>query len=38
MSQEKNEILSSVILMERIIPRLRANSRETIKRATLVGI
>ena len=38
MSQEKNEVLSSVILMERIIPRLRANSRETIKRTTLVGI
>lgn len=38
MSQEKNEVLSSAILMERIIPRLHANSRETIKRATLVGI
>ena len=35
MSQENNEVLSAVILMERVIPRLHANSRETIKRQQL---
>lgn len=35
MSQEINEVLSAVILMERVIPRLHANSRETIKRQQL---
>jgi hypothetical protein len=35
MGQENNEVLSAVILMERVIPRLHANSRETIRRQQL---
>lgn len=35
MSQEINEVLSAVILMERVLPRMHANSRETIKRQQL---
>lgn len=38
MSQENNEVLSAVILMERVIPRLHENSRETIKRSQLMQI
>lgn len=38
MSQENNEVLTAVILMERIIPRLHGNSRETIKRQQLTQI
>lgn len=35
MNKENNEVLTAIILMERIIPRLFANSRETIKRSSL---
>lgn len=35
MSQLNDTILSSIILMERVIPRLHGNSRETIKRQQL---
>lgn len=35
MSQEINEVLSAIILMERVLPRMHANSRETIKRQQL---
>lgn len=38
MSQLNDTILSSIILMERIIPRLNGNSRETIKRQKLKQI
>lgn len=38
MSQDVNEVLTAVILMERVIPRLHANSRETIKRTHLTQI
>lgn len=38
MSKLNNEVLTAVILMERIIPRLHANSRETIKRSSLKQI
>lgn len=35
---EKNEVLSAVILTERIIPRLNANSREPISKQHLLQI
>ncbi len=38
MGQEINEVLTAVILMERVIPRLHGNSRETIKRQQLLQI
>lgn len=38
MSKVNNEVLTAVILMERLIPRLHANSRETIKRSSLKQI
>lgn len=37
-NKDENEVLSAVILMERILPRLHANSRETIKRQQLKQI
>ena len=38
MSKENNDVLTSVILMERVIPRLHANSREPISRQQLKQI
>lgn len=38
MSQENNTVLSAVVLMERVIPRLNASSRETISRKSLLSI
>lgn len=38
MAQEINEVLSAVVLMQRIIPRLHPNSRETIKKQHLLQI
>jgi hypothetical protein len=35
MSQDNNEVLSAVILLERVIPRLHANTRETIRKQQL---
>lgn len=35
---EKNEVLSAVILMERVTPRLHANSREPISKQHLLQI
>lgn len=35
MSKENNDVLTSVILMERVIPRLHANSREPISKQQL---
>ena len=37
-NSDVNEVLSAVILIQRVIPRLRANSRETIKRSQLTQI
>lgn len=34
-NQENNEIISAVNMMERLLPRLKEDSRETIKRAHL---
>lgn len=38
MSQENNEVITALILIERTIPRLCANSRETIRRSSLMQI
>jgi hypothetical protein len=38
MNQEINEVISAIILLERVVPRLHANSRETIKRQQLKQI
>lgn len=38
MSQENNSVLSAVVLMERVMPRLNASSRETISRKALSNI
>lgn len=38
MGQVNDKVLSAVILMQRVIPRLNANDRSTIKRQQLLGI
>lgn len=38
MSQVKDEILGAVVLMERLIPRLNPNTRETLKRNNLTQV
>ena len=37
-NQDVNEVLSAVVLMQRIIPRLNPNTRETVKRQSLLQI
>ena len=38
MAQVNDKVLSAVILMQRVTPRLHPNDRETIKRQQLTGI
>ena len=38
MSEVKDEILGAVVLMERLIPRLNPNTRETLKRNNLTQV
>ena len=38
MAQPNDKVLSAVILMQRVIPRLNANDRSTIKRQQLLSI
>lgn len=38
MGQVNDKVLSAVILMQRVVPRLNANDRSTIKKQQLIGI
>lgn len=38
MNQVKDEVLGAVVLMERLIPRLNPNTRETLKRNNLTQV